>query len=145
MDRNAPEPRFARALAGRYAGPAPERPIPDEELVRDALWLLTSRGADEREMALYVLGLGSPLAIADVYVRLRGHEIARDDIARMVQAELALLERPSDAVMLQDAKASRRAWADTLFQALAGEGDELWSRVKKVESRVPRHVDAGRR
>jgi hypothetical protein len=83
----------------------------------------------------------------------------------MVQAELALLERPDDEwrslerslhelpalqeawpALVGEAIASRRRWAGALFDALgADDAADLQRRVMQVERRTPRGAYAKRR
>ena len=165
MSPTAAESAFARIVAARYGGPTDEHRLSDVALMRDALWLVTSHDPDEREMGLYVLSLGSPLLVADLYARVRGNDRARDDVARMVHAELHLLVRPDDAwrsfervvrerpslqetlpAMVKDALASRRQWADAVFARLdPADNDDLRGRLERVERNVRVGAHANRR
>lgn len=153
MDPTASDRSFARVVAASYEDPAREPPRADAEVLRDALFLLTSDDEDAREMGLYVLSRGSPALIARLYPRMRGDERALDEIARLVHAEVGLIERSDEAWKafdralrelpalrdelpdrVRDEIASRRRWADAVFSALdPADADDLHRRVTRVE------------
>ena len=165
MEPSHSDRSFARVVAARYDDPLREPRRSDAEIVRDVLWLITSRDADEREMGLYVLSLGGPTLIAELYPRLRGNGLALDELARLVHAEVQLLERSDDdwasfdralreqsslreafQGQVRDELAYRRRWADALFAALdPADGEDLHARVKQVERRALAGAYAKRR
>lgn len=156
---------FARVIAAKYDDPSREMRFSEAEIACDALWLLTSPDADLREMGLHVLSVGPPTLVAELYPRMRGNDSALDDLARMVQAELALLERPDNEWrslerclqdqpalreawpdMVREAIASRRRWAAALFDTLGSDDTaDLQRRVMQVERRTLRGAYAQRR
>ena len=144
---------FVRMIAAKYEDPLRAPRLLDAEIECDALWLLTSPDPELREMGLYVLSLGPPTLIGSLYSRMRGNDAALDEIAKLVQAELALLETPEDhwqsiarglgddahlretwPTVLREGIASRRQWAETMFQTLGrDETADLERRVRQVE------------
>ena len=156
---------FARAIAAKYDDPSRATRFPEAEIACDALWLLTSPDADLREMGLHVLAIGPPTLVAELYPRMRGNDVALDDVARMVQGELALLERSGDEwrslerflhdqpalreawpEMVREEVASRRRWASAMFDAMGGDdAADLQRRVVQVERRTLSGAYAKRR